>query len=75
MDDVADVKAQRMLIRPGRHVGWWLEGRSTPGRRFMWTWWPTKGLAALAARVWAAIARRVGDRIVTIESGGDDPDR
>ena len=42
------------LARPGRHVGWWAEGRWSNGRLFMMTWWPTEGLARGVARLFAS---------------------
>jgi hypothetical protein len=33
----------------------------------MWTWWPTKRLASLVARTWAAMLRRFGRGTVEIE--------
>jgi hypothetical protein len=60
------MKDQHVVIRRGRHVGWWIEGRA--GRGFMvWDWWPTKRLALMSARFWARGARRVGAGEVTIE--------
>jgi hypothetical protein len=56
-----------LVVHPGRHVGWWIEGRKSNGRRYMWTWWPTKGIASLVARTWAAILRRLGRASVSIE--------
>ena len=49
-----------VVLRKGRHIGWWVEGRSAGGRLFMKTWWPTEGLAR-------AVARLVGART---EPGG-----
>ena len=49
-----------VVLRPGRHFGWWVEGRRANGRLFMKTWWPTQSLAR-------AVARLVG--------GGTDPAR
>jgi hypothetical protein len=43
------------VLRRGRRVGWWVEGRSAGGRLFMKTWWPTQSLAC-------AVARLVGSR-------------
>ena len=42
---------RRVLISQGRRFGWWVEGRSAGGRLFMKTWWPTRGLAQLVARM------------------------
>ena len=46
---------RQVVLRRGRRVGWWAEGRSAGGRLFMKTWWPTRGLAR-------AVARLVGGR-------------
>ncbi len=58
---------QPLVIRPGRHFGWWIEGRKSNGRRYMFTWWPTNALASFGARVWAAMLRRLGRAEVLIE--------
>jgi hypothetical protein len=55
-----------LVVHRGRRFGWWVEGRKSSGRRYMWTWWPTKGLASLVARIWASMLRRLG-RAVPIE--------
>jgi hypothetical protein len=34
----------------------------------MWTWWPTKGLATLIARMWTALLRRLHRGVVAIEA-------
>jgi hypothetical protein len=44
------VSDRQVVLRRGRHVGWWVEGRSASGRLFMKTWWPTQGLARTVAR-------------------------
>jgi hypothetical protein len=49
---------RQVVLRRGRRVGWWVEGRSAAGRLFMKTWWPTQGLAR-------AVARLVGGRADT----------
>jgi hypothetical protein len=56
---------QHLVVRPGRHFGWWIEGRSK--RLFMLDWWPTKGLALRVARLWARGVKRSGVSDVTIE--------
>ena len=56
-----------MVIRRGRRFGWWIEGRNRNGRRYMLTWWPTRGLATMIARMWVAILRRLGRGSVPIE--------
>ena len=45
------VAGRKMTMHPGRHFGWWAEGRFASGRLFMKTWWPTEGLARTAARL------------------------
>jgi hypothetical protein len=47
----ATVGDRRVIVRRGRHVGWWVEGRRSGGRLFMKTWWPTQGLARAVARL------------------------
>jgi hypothetical protein len=46
------VSDRQVVVRKGRHVGWWVDGRFTftGGRRFMLTWWPTEDLARTVAR-------------------------
>ena len=56
-----------LVIRRGRRFGWWIEGRKSNGRRYMFTWWPTERLAALIARMWASILSRLGRGAVPIE--------
>ena len=63
-----------LVIRRGRRFGWWIEGRKTNGRLYMLTWWPTKGMAPLIARMWAAIVRRSGGGTVSIEVDGTAPE-
>jgi hypothetical protein len=41
---------RRVVLSRGR-LGWWVEGRSASGRLFMKTWWPTRGLARMVARL------------------------
>ena len=38
-------------IRPGRHVGWWIDGRRSNDRRFLLWWWPTRRMAEWSLRV------------------------
>jgi hypothetical protein len=45
------VSGRQVVVRRGRHFGWWVEGRKRNGRRFMLTWWPTEGLARTVARL------------------------
>ncbi len=56
-----------MVIHRGRRFGWWIEGRKSNGRRYMFTWWPTKALASFVARTWAATLRRLSRAEVQIE--------
>ena len=42
---------RQVVIRRGRHFGWWVVGRSGAGRLFMMTWWPTEGLARTVAGI------------------------
>ena len=56
-----------LMVHRGRHFGWWVEGRKSNGRRYMWTWWPTKGIASLVARTWVAMLRRLGRAATPIE--------
>ena len=58
---------QPLVIHRGRRWGWWIEGRKVNGRHYMYTWWPTKGLASFVARVWAAMLRRLGRADVLIQ--------
>jgi hypothetical protein len=44
------MRGRQVVLRRGRHVGWWVEGRWASGRLFMKTWWPTQGLARVVAR-------------------------
>ena len=39
---------RQVVLRRGRHVGWWVEGRAAGGRLLMKTWWPTQGASAAA---------------------------
>ena len=45
----ATVTERRVLVRRGRHFGWWVEGRKASGGLFIKTWWPTEGLARAIA--------------------------
>jgi hypothetical protein len=42
---------RQVVLRRGRRAGWWVEGRSSGGRLFMKTWWPTQDLARAVARL------------------------
>jgi hypothetical protein len=57
------MSVRRVILRRGRYVGWWVEGREATGRLFMQTWWPTERLA-----------RWVGRRIGRWTGAGEDPD-
>lgn len=62
----ARMSDQHLVIRRGRHVGWWIKG--SVGRGFKtFDWWPTKRLALLVARFWVRAAKRGGAGEVTIE--------
>jgi hypothetical protein len=65
--DGAPATYRPLVIHRGRRFGWWIEGRKATGRRYMWTWWPTKGLALWVARRWVAILRRLGRGTVAVE--------
>ncbi|MET0729208.1 MAG: hypothetical protein ABWZ76_13015 [Acidimicrobiales bacterium] len=41
---------RQVVVRRGRHLGWWVDGRAARGRRFMLTWWPTHRMARAVAR-------------------------
>jgi hypothetical protein len=56
---------QHLIVRRGRHFGWWIEGRAK--RLFMLDWWPTKGVALRVANLWARGVRRAGGEPVTID--------
>ena len=45
------MSGRKMTLHPGRHMGWWAEGRYGNGHLFMKTWWPTQGLARAVARL------------------------
>ena len=53
--DRRTVRERHVVVRRGRHVGWWVDGRYATGGRFMLTWWPTERIAR-------AVARWVGPR-------------
>ena len=42
---------RRVVVRRGRHFGWWVDGWRENGRRFMLTWWPTERIAQTVARL------------------------
>jgi hypothetical protein len=42
---------RQVVIRRGRHFGWWVIGRSAAGRLFMVSWSPTQGLAQAIAGI------------------------
>jgi hypothetical protein len=39
-----------VIVRRGRHVGWWVDGWRRGGHRVAWTWWPSERLARWFAR-------------------------
>jgi hypothetical protein len=41
---------RQVVIRRGRHFGWWVEGRKASGTLFMLTWWPVEGMARTVGR-------------------------
>jgi hypothetical protein len=43
-DGLGGVSDRQVVVRQGRRLGWWIEGRAAGGRLFMKTWWPTQGL-------------------------------
>jgi hypothetical protein len=45
------VSGRQVVLRRGRRLGWWVEGRKGDGHLFMKTWWPTQGLARTVARL------------------------
>ncbi|MET0864987.1 MAG: hypothetical protein ABWZ98_11680 [Nakamurella sp.] len=51
---------RQMVLRRGRHAGWWIEGRRAGGRLFMMTWWPTKGMASWVAHWFGGPAEVAG---------------
>ena len=59
---------RQVLVRRGRHFGWWVEGRKASGGLFIKTWWPTEGLArAIAGLVgWGNRAERSRRRLDAI---------
>jgi hypothetical protein len=65
--DARTATYQPLVIHRGRRFGWWIDGRKSNGRRYMFTWWPTKALATFVARMWAALLRRLGRAEVLIE--------
>ena len=62
----ARMSEQHLVIRRGRHVGWWIQGRA--GRGFiMFDWWPTKRIALMVGRFWVRAAKRASAGEITIE--------
>ena len=60
------MRARTVIVRPGRHYGWWVEGRwVASGTLFMLTWWPTQAMAQ-------AIARWFGGGAEGVESSSSD---
>ena len=58
---------RQVLVRRGRHLGWWVEGRKAGGGLFILTWWPTEGLAR-------AIASLIGGETDPgVSDGGSSP--
>jgi len=54
------MRKRRVVLRRGRHTGWWVEGRWASGRLFMMNWWPTQGMARTVARWFGGPAEVVG---------------
>jgi hypothetical protein len=44
------VTTRNVVLRRGKHFGWWVIGRKKSGGLFMYTWWPTQGIAQTVAR-------------------------
>jgi hypothetical protein len=65
--DPPATRYQPLVIHPGRRFGWWIVGRKSNGRLYMFTWWPTKSLASFVARMWVALLRRLTRAEVLIE--------
>ena len=53
MSNEAVNAAPTVFVRPGRHVGWWVDGWRKGGHRVAWTWWPFERLGRWFAR-WLA---------------------
>jgi hypothetical protein len=45
------MRNRRVVVRRGRHVGWWVEGRWANGHLFMMSWLPVEFLARAVARL------------------------
>ena len=50
--EVEPVSERNVVVRPGKHTGWWVVGRKSNTRVFMYVWMPTRSLADAVAR-WA----------------------
>lgn len=61
---------QRLAVYGGRHVGWWIKGRSRTGRLFMLTWWPTRRVAMVVSNAWRRVVRIVTGRAVVVDVEG-----
>lgn len=59
--------SRRVEVRPGKHLGWWVEGRWSNGRLFMLTWWPAERLARMVAALVGP--RRAGGEARTARPG------
>jgi len=46
-------RKRQVRVKRGKHWGWWAEGRWPNGHLFMYTWWPTEGLARTVARLFS----------------------
>ena len=63
---------RKIVIRRGRHFGWWVEGQMASGGLFMKTWWPSRGSADLIAR-WTGGAPVQTDREIRSRRVVDTP--
>jgi hypothetical protein len=60
------VNRRQVVVRPGRHLGWWVEGRWANGHLFMMSWFPIEVLA----RAVASLVASRPERDVTSSSPG-----
>jgi len=45
------VSPRKVIVHPGRYLGWWAEGRYADVRLFMQPWGPARGRARAMARL------------------------
>ena len=50
------MSGRQIAVRPGRHFGWWAEGRKSNDKLFMKIWWPTRGIAEWIAGLFGRLA-------------------